>query len=129
MRPPIRWPFAVLAYLCIGLALIGLFLPGIPTVPFLLLAAWAAERGSQHLHDWLHRHKRFGPPLRLWREQGAVSTRAKVVAVLLLLVSWLLMAWRAEPLWVPVATGILFIAVGGYLLSRPVPLPSATARE
>jgi uncharacterized membrane protein YbaN (DUF454 family) len=69
-----RWPFAILAYVCVGLGLLGVLLPGLPTVPFLLLAAWAASRGSKRLHDWLYTHPRFGPALTEWQEQRAVST-------------------------------------------------------
>ncbi len=126
MPPPepidrIRWPFALLAYLSVGLALVGVFLPGIPTVPFLLLAAWAADRGSRRLHDWIHNHRHLGPPLRQWQEQRAITSRAKATAVTLMTASWLIMVWRTDTLWVPVVTGLLFIAVGSYLLSRPTP--------
>ena len=76
-----RWPFAVLAYVFAALAFVGVVLPGLPTTPFVLLAAWAASRGSKRMHDWLVGHPRLGPPLADWREQRAVSRRAKVLAI------------------------------------------------
>ena len=124
-RPRVpRWAYALLAYLCVGVALIGVVLPGLPTVPFLLLAAWAAARGSRRLHDWLYRHPRFGAALIDWEEQGAVSSRSKVVAVTLLAVSWLVMLWRFDP-WVPVVAAFFFAGVATFLLTRPAPTPRA----
>jgi uncharacterized membrane protein YbaN (DUF454 family) len=124
-RPPssslARWPFAVLAYLCVGLALLGVLLPGLPTVPFLLLAAWAAARGSKRLHDWLYSHPRFGAALVDWERERAVSSRSKVVAITLLSASWLFLTWRSDSPWVPVAMAALFLAVGTFLLTRPAP--------
>jgi len=116
-----RWPFAVLAYLAVGLALLGVVLPGLPTFPFLLVAAWAAARGSRRLHDWLYAHPRFGAALTEWERERAVSRRSKVIAVVLLATSWLLTLWRVDSLWAPVALGALFLTVGGYLVTRPEP--------
>ncbi len=122
-RPsPGRWAFAVLAYLFVGLALVGVVVPGLPTFPFLLLAGWAASRGSRRLHHWLHSHPRFGPSLAEWHEQRAISTRAKTVAVALLVLSWLILLWRTGELWVMLATAVLFVTVGSYVATRPVPV-------
>ena len=64
----------------LGLGLLGAFLPLLPTVPFLLLAAFCFARSSDRLHDWLVGHDTLGPPIRDWNERGAVSRRAKVFA-------------------------------------------------
>lgn len=80
-----RWTWIALAYAFVALAILGVFLPGLPTTPFVLAAVWAAARGSQHLHDWLVAHRIFGPMIRDWREQGAVSRRAKHLSLLTML--------------------------------------------
>lgn len=116
-----RWPFAALAYLFVGLALVGVAVPGLPTFPFLLLAAWAAARGSKRLHDWLYEHPRFGAALIDWERERAVSRRSKVLAVALMGVSWLIMFWRVDNLWVPAALAALFLGVGTYVVRRPEP--------
>ena len=61
-----------LAAVCVALGLLGVVLPGLPTVPFLLLAAWAGGHGWPALEVWLLQHPRYGPGLRQWRERGAV---------------------------------------------------------
>lgn len=115
------WPFAMLAYLCAGLALAGVVLPGLPTVPFVLVAAWAASRGSERLRLWLEAHRHLGPALRAWEQEKAVPVRAKRMAVLLLLLSWSLIVWHSTGPWLPGAMALLFIAIGAYVVSRPAP--------
>ena len=111
--------YLIFAYLCAGLGIIGAFLPLLPTTPFLLLAAWAATRGSPELHRWLHDHPRFGPTLIAWEERRAVSTPAKWTACGLMALSWVLMWWMTEGWLVPTLTGTLFVCVGIFLVTRP----------
>ncbi len=119
--PVTRWAYALLAYLCVLLGAIGVVLPGLPTVPFLLLAAWAAARGSKRLHGWLYAHPRFGQVLIDWEQQRAVSRRSKVVAIILLVTSWLIMAWRAPHPLLLGGLALLFISVATFLVTRPEP--------
>lgn len=114
--------YLALAYVCIGFAAAGVVLPGLPVTPFLLVAAWAAGRSSPRLQRWLYASPHFGPVLRHWREQRAVSRRAKLLAVVLLSVSWVLLLGRSDGLLVPALTGAFFIGMAGYLVSRPSPV-------
>ena len=70
--------------LLVGLATAGIFLPLLPTTPFLLLAAACFIRSSDRLYRWLVTHKWFGPYIRNYREHKAITRRAKVVILLLL---------------------------------------------
>lgn len=117
----VRWPSLLLAYLFLGLAIIGIPLPGLPTVPFLLLSAWFAARGSQRLHRWLYAHPHLGALLINWEQQRAVSRRSKLIAVLMLLTSWLIMYWRVGHPWLLAGLALLFVAVATFLLTRPAP--------
>jgi len=119
IHPVSRLAWSSLAYGCIGLGTAGLVVPLLPTTPFLLVAAWAAPKGSPRLARWLHEHPRLGPTLHAWREQRAVPRRAKRLALLLLLISWLVL-WLggAVPL-VLALTATLFICVATFLLTRP----------
>ena len=116
-----RLAYLCLAYGCVGLGAVGLFLPLLPTTPFLLVAAWAAPRASPRLDAWLQRHPRFGPILRAWREERAVPARAKWLACALMLLSWVIMVMTTSSLWVPLASGLLFITVAVYVCTRPLP--------
>lgn len=119
--PATRWCLLLLAYLCAGLAIVGLVVPGLPTVPFLLVASWAAARGSPRLHAWLHRHRHLGPALRDWESQRAIGVRAKCSAVVLLALSWAILAWRVDNLLLLTLAGGLFVVVAAFVLTRPLP--------
>jgi uncharacterized protein len=108
-----------LAVVSVVLALIGVALPGLPTVPFLLLAAWAAGKGWPRLEQWLLAHPRCGPPIRRWREHGAVPRRAKWFASLSMGVSALVLWGTAAPLAVRVGTPLFMLAVAIWLWRRP----------
>ncbi len=111
----------ILAYLFLALAIIGVVLPGIPTVPFLLLTAWFAARGSERLHRWLYNHPHLGKLLIDWEQQGAISRTSKITAVILLTASWAIMYLQIENPWLMGGLACLFIAIIAFLLSRPTP--------
>ncbi|MGD8175468.1 YbaN family protein [Marinimicrobium sp. ARAG 43.8] len=114
-------PWQCLTWGCIGLGAAGTVLPLLPTTPFLLIAAWAAPKGSPRLGRWLHNHPHFGPTLHAWRTERAVPKRAKAIALALLISSWLtLWLWQSAP-GVLIFTAILFLAVASFLLTRPSP--------
>ncbi len=124
-----RWPYLILAYGCVGLGAAGVVVPGLPTTPFILVGAWAAGRGSDRLHRWLHEHRHFGPLLRDWREQRAVPPRAKAVAVALLVLSWSVLVMTADSRLLPVVMATFFSVVAAFLLTRPNPRRAAYDRE
>jgi len=74
--------------LSVALAGIGVFLPLLPTVPFLLLAALCFARSSDSLHDWLINHAKFGPSIKSWQRSGAISKPAKQMASLSVLITF-----------------------------------------
>jgi len=111
----------ILAYFFLALAVVGVFLPGIPTIPFLLLSAWFSAKGSGHLYRWLYEHPRLGRILIDWERRGAISRTSKVLAVSMLLVSWVVIYHRLDSLWVLVFIGMLFFAIASFLVTRPEP--------
>jgi hypothetical protein len=116
-----RWLYVVLAWALLALGVIGIVVPGLPTTPFVLAAAWAAARGSRRLHDWLHAHRMFGPMIRDWEASGAVSRRAKWFATVTMLACALIM-FATAPKWWMAATGTGIMAiVAVWLWLRPEP--------
>jgi uncharacterized membrane protein YbaN (DUF454 family) len=77
-----RFLWAALGLLSLGLGLVGVVLPLLPTVPFILLAAFFFARSSERLHNWLLDHPTFGPAINDWQTHGAVSRRGKKMATL-----------------------------------------------
>ena len=75
-----RLLYNVAGCICVALAFLGLFLPLLPTTPFLLLAAYSFSRGSARMHGWLLEHPRLGPIIRDWNEHRIVRPRVKLAA-------------------------------------------------
>ena len=116
-----RAAWLVSGLVALALGLLGIVLPLLPTTPFMLLAAFCFARSSPALHDWIIRHPRLGPPIRDWRNHGAISGRAKIAAVAMLafaLVTGILADLGPRVLAVQ---GAILLLVGAFLLTRPSP--------
>lgn len=111
----------ILAWFFLVLAMVGIIFPGLPTVPFLILTAWFAARGSERLHRWLYAHPHLGKLLIDWEQERAVSRTSKVIAVFMLIISWAIMYHRMDNVWVLAGIAVLFGVIATYLLSRPEP--------
>jgi hypothetical protein len=119
-RTGFRFAFMALGFVCVGLGVLGAFLPLLPTTPFLLVALWAFSRSSRRFHDWLYTHPRFGPRLQEWRKYGTVPVKVKVSAISTMVVSFTFMAFVAHVKWsVLAAAGSLMLVGATYVLSRP----------
>lgn len=102
-----------------GLAVVGIALPLLPTVPFLLLAAFCFARSSDRLHDWLITHPRLGPPIADWRAHGAIRPRMKRAALLTIIASVALAAGLGSPAWVLAIQIAALSATSAFILTRP----------
>ena len=76
------------------LGIIGIFLPLLPTTPFVLLAAACWAKASPRFHRWLHQHRYFGPMVQNWENNGAVPRKAKIFAISMMSLSCIFMFWR-----------------------------------
>lgn len=108
-----------LALCCVALGAVGVVVPGLPTVPFLLLAAWAAGRGWPALERWLLAHPRYGPTVRHWRERGAVPRRAKWLSSAMMSASAVLMWVLGVRPWVLALAVLTMAAVALWMWRRP----------
>ncbi len=120
MNLPLRLLCLGLGWLMVGLGVAGIFLPILPTTPFLLLAAGLFARASPRLERWLLEHPTLGPPLRLWRERGAIPTRAKRVALALMAASFAFFCFVSQPS-VPLAAivGGAMLLPALFIITRP----------
>lgn len=120
---PVRWALLALAILSLVLAVLGLFLPVVPTVPFVLLAAWAAARSSPRLAAWMENHPRMGPHIVNWRNGGVVRRSVKWTATVLMSLSAISMVVILHPHWLPYPIIACMAIVLAWLWRRPEEAP------
>ncbi len=104
--------FVVLGALSLLLGLVGIFVPLLPTTPFLLLAAALWVRSSPKLYAWLLAHRRLGPYIRNFRENRAIPLRAKILSVTLLWATLLYCIFFVVEEWWWAQLALLAVAVG-----------------
>lgn len=105
-----------------ALGIVGAFLPLLPTTPFLLVAVWCFSRSSPRLEQWLLNHRTLGPPLMNWRREGAISARAKTMAVSLIVASYGFFWYRTQPSpLLAVIVGLVLAGSVTFILTRPLP--------
>lgn len=76
-----RAMLAALGTLCVAMAIVGIFVPGLPTTVFVLAASYLFARSSPRLDRWLAENPWLGPSLRRFAETGGMSMRSKAVAL------------------------------------------------
>lgn len=116
----LRWALLASGFLAIVLGGLGIFLPVLPTVPFLLLALACFARSSERFYDWLLEHAHFGPIIQPYINGCGLSRMSKVKAITLLWASITLSAFLLiELVWVQGLLLVIACAVTFYLLSLP----------
>ena len=107
-----KFLFAFLGSVSLALGIMGVFLPVLPTTPFLLLSATLYMRSSQRLYDWLMSHKHLGAYIRNFREHKALPLRVKVVSVTMVWATLLYCAicvakeWWMSAVFIAIALGV-----------------------
>jgi len=117
----IRAFWVICGTLSLALGVIGIFLPLLPTTPFILLAAACFARGSARFHHWLVTHPRFGPLVRDWQAHRSIPLRAKCLALSMMWTSMSVTAWlmRERP-----AASITLLAIALAVTIWMVRLPT-----
>lgn len=119
-RCAMRYALMGFGFLNVGIGLVGVVVPGLPTTVFLLVAVWAFSRSSERFHVWLYNHPRFGPPIRAWHAHRAIPRRAKICAVSTMAVSLTIIILFIAESWVlPAAVGTCMALVACFILTRP----------
>lgn len=113
-----KYIYIATGFLFLALGVIGIFLPVLPTTPFLLLAAALFFKGSPRIYNWLLEHKYLGPYIRSFREERAIPLRAKIISVALLWITALHCVLFLFPYWwLKGMMALVTIGVTIYILS------------
>ncbi|MSM41091.1 MAG: DUF454 family protein [Geobacter sp.] len=119
-HPVLRWALLIIGLAATIFGIIGIFLPLVPTVPLLLLAAACFARSSERFHTWLIEHRHFGPLIRDYLKGSGIPRRAKVSAITLV---WLTIPPSAlfivPVLWVKILLFAVAAGISLYLLRLP----------
>ena len=119
---PVRSIYMAAGMLMTAIGIVGVFLPLLPTTPFLLVAVWCFSRSSPRLEQWLLHHRTLGPPLANRRREGAISARAKTIAICLIIASYGFFYYRTAPsLLLAAIMGLVLSASALFILTRPLP--------
>jgi uncharacterized membrane protein YbaN (DUF454 family) len=110
--------YAALGVVAVGLGVLGIALPGLPTTPFLLVAAWAFSRSSRRLERWLLEHPRLGPRVVAFRNDRVVPWSVKLTAWGSMIVSLTLMIVSRKVPWPGIATTAALMLWGVVYLAR-----------
>ncbi|EEE39220.1 membrane protein [Rhodobacteraceae bacterium KLH11] len=114
-----QYLWAGLGLLSVALAMIGVVLPLLPTVPFLLLAAFFFARSSSRLHNWLLSHRTFGPMITDWQSSGAIRPAAKKAATVSVAAVFGLSILISVPEHVLIIQAIVLSGVMVFIWTRP----------
>jgi uncharacterized membrane protein YbaN (DUF454 family) len=118
--PLVRGLLLAAGCLCVALGALGVFLPLLPTTPFMLLAAACFARSSRRFHDWLLATRAFGPLIYEWRRHRSVPYRTKLTAIALMaLTMGTSIVFFVEPLWLKLAIAAVGLAVSIWLYRLP----------
>ena len=126
---PRRWFNIGLGLLFVGLAALGVFLPILPTTPFLILASACFVRSSPRLNAWLLHTRLFGPMLRDWQHHRRVSRRVKHLTIALIVVAVALSAWLGDFAWPWLVALIVLALIGLAVVMRLPEKPDAALSD
>lgn len=106
--------------LFLGLGILGMFLPVLPTTPFVLLAAACFARSSDRFYGWLLAHRAFGPMVREWRTHRSIPYRTKLVAIVLMAASLSTsIVFFVRPAWLQAALAVFGVGLALWLYRIP----------
>lgn len=126
--PPVSTPppdarfhpvWALAGLVSLGLGMIGIFLPVLPTTPLVILAAFCFGKGSPRLRRWIAGHRTFGPIIEQWERTGAIPRRVKYLACTVMVMTFVLSAVLGVGWAILTVQAIGMSAGAAYVLSRP----------
>ncbi len=118
--PLVRGLLLVAGTVCVGLGLLGIVLPLLPTTPFLLLAAACYARASRRFYDWLLANRTFGPLIYEWRRYRSIPYRTKLSAIVLMSATLATsIVFFVQPKWLQAALALMGIVLAVWMYRLP----------
>lgn len=117
----LRLVFLVLGCAFLGLGLVGIYTPMLPTTPFMILAAGCFARSSPKFYRWLITHRTFGRLLRDWEDRRAIPRYAKYLSWTMMSLSCALLFWRLprECWWIAMVASMICLATAVWMARLP----------
>ncbi len=118
--PGMRVLFVALGSICVVVALVGLFVPLLPSTPFILLAAACYARASRRFYNWLLNTRAFGPAILEWRTHRSIPYRVKMIAIgmMAITLSTSVLLFVREP-WLQAALALFGVLLALWLYRIP----------
>lgn len=108
-----------MGFFCVGLGVLGAFLPVMPSTCFFIFAAYFFGKSSEKFENWLLNHKKFGPPVVAWRQNRSIPVHAKWLATAGMSSSILIVYLGQGITWILAVTIAVIIPSGIYVWTRP----------
>ena len=125
-----KYVYLTLGFVCVGLAFFGVFIPGLPTTPFVLLAAWFFASSSKKFEKWLLDSPIFGKLLKDWRDYKGLSVKSKIMAVCVIIPTFSLTIFLTSfPVYADIGFALFALLLCTFLVTRPVPPSGSNAGE
>lgn len=123
LKGSLKLLLAGLGWVCVILGVIGIFVPLLPTTPFLLLAAWLFANSSDKFHHWLHNHPKLGPIVTVWQNGEGLEKTVKTRILLCMWGGMILSAVIVGKLWAVIMLSCIGAGVTFYICRLPVKQP------
>ena len=108
--------YIAFGFLVVALAIIGVFIPSLPTVPFLLVALFCFERSSKKYHDMIMNNKYFGPVLQDYYSGKGLTLSVKIKAILFLSCGMIFSIYKIQNLHARIALAIVWLGVAIHII-------------
>jgi|TARA_B100001741_G_scaffold262190_1_gene226489 uncharacterized membrane protein YbaN (DUF454 family) len=116
-----KYLYISLGFIFVGLGFLGVVVPGIPTTPFILLAAWLFSKSSPKFEKWLLNHKIFGPLIINWKLYRGISKNSKIYAIITVIITFTTTVWFAFSYQIDILLVLGGMILCAFIYTRPVP--------
>ena len=108
--------YITFGFLAVALAIVGVFIPGLPTVPFLLVALFCFERSSKKYHDMIMNNKYFGPVLQDYYSGKSLTSSVKIKAILFLSCGMIFSIYKIQNLHARIGLALVWLGVAIHII-------------